>query len=340
MIDFEVSQAILDARQQAALARMRGWGWLQLSGPDRLDFLQRLSTNDFRGLAPGKGLPTVITSSTGHVQALLIVYAGTDTLYIRTEPGQAAGVARYLGKMIFWNDHIEIADAGSQVAQWAVYGPAAHQVVEEMSGETLDDLHAYSWRTAQIDGVTVSLHCGGPLEVPKWTIVGPATEAEHLDSVLTARLALLEASECRQLRVEAGIPAWDAELNDQVTPLEAGLIQAVHFNKGCYTGQEVIARQYNYEKISRLLVGLLLPVDLASDVLASLTGAKVQRSGASGGGRPGFAGSVVRSAAMGRPIALAVVPRDAANPGTEVVITYGDQLIAATVTSLPFPQQG
>ena len=86
------------ARHAVAVADISDSGWLTLGGPDRLEFLHRLSTNDLRGLQAGQGLPTVLTNATGRVIAVLLVFAGEDRLYLRTEPGQARQVARYLNE--------------------------------------------------------------------------------------------------------------------------------------------------------------------------------------------------------------------------------------------------
>ncbi len=107
------------------------------------------------------------------------------------------------------------------------------------------------------------------------------------------------------------------------------MLPAVHFNKGCYTGQEVIARMANYDRIPRRLMGLLLPDSATPD----LSGCPV----AAGGGRPGFVGTVVASPALSRPIALAVVPRDA-EAGSEVTVNGPSGPVNATVAPLPFVQ--
>jgi len=114
-----------------------------------------------------------------------------------------------------------------------------------------------------------------------------------------------------------------------VTPLEVGLTAAVHFDKGCYTGQEVIARQANYDKVNRRLVGLILPPGKGP----ALRGAAVR----AGNARPGVITSVVDSPAIGGAIALAIVPRSAAQPGSVVTITQAGEDLAAEVAPLPFP---
>jgi folate-binding protein YgfZ len=318
------------ARQAVAVADIGDWGWLVVNGPDRLDFLHRLSTNDLRGLRPGQGLPTVLTSATGRVIAALWVYAGEDGLYVRTEPGQARQVSRYLNSMIFFNDHAELP-AAPEVQQFALFGPGAGELLGRLAGLPGELVAApYGWRDAEIAGTAVAIQRGGPLALPDWTVVAPRGQAGAVFQALTAEAAVLDAETLAALRVEAGLPAWGHELSDQVTPLETGLSAAISYTKGCYTGQEVIARQTNYDKITRRLAGLILPEGEAC--APGLAGAPV--SGVAG--RPGFIGTVAASPALGRCIALAVVPRDLAVPGSSATIRVGDREITATVAELPF----
>lgn len=314
------------ARTACAFADLSDGGWLRLTGRDRLDLLHRLSTNDLRKLGPGQGAPTVLTSATGRVMALLMVYAGEQEAFLRTQPGQASGVARYLNSMIFWQDEVAVADLSADTVQFGVYGP---QAIERLAGliAALPAVPVYGWGSATLAGVNVTLHRGGPLETQSWTVVAPRWSADEVRAALATIATELDAGTVAVLRVEAGLPAWGRELNDQVTPLETGLLPAISFNKGCYTGQEVIARQVNYDKVPRNLVGLLLDGDAADRV----------RNGASvaGPGRGGFVGSVVTSPALGRPIALAVVPRELAQPGTQIKVLQGEEEFVATVTALP-----
>ena len=119
----EPAAAYTAAHEAAAFTDASEHGWLRLTGRDRLDLLHRLSTNNVRALSPGNGRPTVLTSPTGRVMALLTVYADTDASFVRPQPGQATGVARYLNSMIFWQDQVEVADLSRETAQFGVYGP-------------------------------------------------------------------------------------------------------------------------------------------------------------------------------------------------------------------------
>ena len=80
------------ARSTAAFSELTGYGWLQVKGRDRLDLLNRLSTNDLRKLAAGEGRPSVLTSPVGRVMALLFVYAGAEAAYVRLMPEQTSKI--------------------------------------------------------------------------------------------------------------------------------------------------------------------------------------------------------------------------------------------------------
>jgi folate-binding protein YgfZ len=302
-------------------------GWLRLSGRDRLDLLHRLSTNDLKKLAAGEGQPTVLTSPTGRVMALVTVYADAEAAYVRLSPGQNEAIARYLLSMIFFQDEVEVADLTLQTAQFAVFGPRATDFLGRATNSSLGMMPPYGWQSATVFDTDFSVHRGGALEPWAWTVVTSLEQAGAVEGILSGGSPKLDSDTVELLRIEAGLPVWGRELRDQVTPLEAGLLPAINFNKGCYTGQEIIARQVNYDKVTRNLVGLVLP----SDAPTELTGATVQ-----GPGRGGFIGSAAFSPALDRPIALAIIPRDLNQPGAAVTVLNDGHEIPATVAALPF----
>jgi tRNA-modifying protein YgfZ len=316
------------ARTAIAWADLSGHGWLRVTGRDRLDFLQRLSTNDFRGLASGAGLPTVLATATGRIIALLIACATEDAVYLRTSPGRASALTAHFNSLIFWNDELEVNDLSAETVQLGLFGPGAPKWLADIAGASTADLQPYAWHAGSIGGIPAMIQRGGTLEAPDWIVIAAAKHSDELRSILTAAAPSLDGDSFEILRVEKGVPAWGTELSDQVTPLEAGLRAAISDNKGCYTGQEVIARQLNYDKVTRHIVGLLLPADAP---IAGLKGAVI-----AGSGRGGFVGTAVWSPALDRPIALAFVPRDVAEPGAIATIKQTDAEIAGEVTKLPF----
>jgi folate-binding protein YgfZ len=167
---------------------------------------------------------------------------------------------------------------------------------------------------------------GGPLEAQDWTLVVPRSDGDTFAGELAEQAVTLDAAGFDQLRIEKGLPTWGHELSSEVTPLETNLISAISFSKGCYTGQEVIARQTNYDKVTRRLVGLILDEGAPT----SLTGGVIP-----GPGRGGIVTSSTDTSRFGV-IALAIVPRDLAEPGTTVTVQQGEHTYPARITSLPF----
>jgi tRNA-modifying protein YgfZ len=143
---------------------------------------------------------------------------------------------------------------------------------------------------------------------------------------LEAGIKELNRSEYEILRVEAGLPSAQHELSEEYSPLEVNLESAISDKKGCYTGQEVIARQMTYDKVTRRLVGLLLGEEIP-------LGAQLR-----GEGKPvGVITSTVLSSRYG-PIALSIIKRPYNQPGTELIVDVGESKLVARVTQLPFTQ--
>lgn len=321
--------AYLAAYNEAAFTDLSDHGWLRLTGGDRLDLLHRLSTNAVKALAPRQGAATVLTSPEGRVQALLFVYAGQDAAFVRLMPGQMPATLRYLQRMIFWQDDVQLTDLSSATAQFGVHGPQAAAIVTELTGIQAAALMPYGWETGAIGGAEVGVHRGGALEQWAYSLTAAAVNTPVIRAALADHCPQLSPASIDLLRIEAGLPAWGRELSDAVTPLETGLLAAVSFNKGCYTGQEVIARQTNYDKVTRRLVGLVFDREVTRD--ATLAGAQV-----AGPGRGGFVGSAAHSPRLNRTIALAVVPRELTQPGTTVTVIHGEVRDEAVVHALPF----
>jgi folate-binding protein YgfZ len=347
MMDETHLAAYRAAHEAVAFADLSDWGWIVLAGRDRLDLLHRLTTNDLKKLRPGQGAPTVFTNANGRVIAVATVLAGEDEVFLRTMPGLAAGVTRYLNSMIFWQDEVTVADLTAGAAQFALYGPRSGDFLQSLATEGISHLQPYDWRPAHLSGTLTSVHRGGPLDTCPWLLDVAATSRSAVHDLLSAAAPQLSAESVDLLRIEAGLPLWGRELSEQVTPLETGLLAAISFNKGCYTGQEVIARQTNYDKVTRNLVGLELALPPTSPLLARQEVGAADTQGTSEGpwglvrgpGRGGFVGSVAYSPSLARVIALAVVPRDLVQAGLEVEVTRFEQSVKAIVRNLPFKSE-
>jgi folate-binding protein YgfZ len=291
-------------------------GVLQLTDADRHDFLQRMTTNNIAVLRPGQSAVTVLTSPTARVLQVFTVIATSDELVLLPAPGQSQALARHLRGQIFFMDKVKVHDLGSEWGRLRVMGPKAEEILAAIGAE-VGSLTPNSV-IIQDDLMVVAQP---QFEVPGFEVVVRAEKREETTVALLdagGRAVGENAYEAR--RVELGQPAAGAELTEEYTPLEAGLGWACAENKGCYTGQEIIARQITYDKVTKNLVTLRL-----SDATAAGSDVTVE------GRSVGTVTSVAYSPGLNAPVALAILKRPFNAPGTTVQIGAQN----ATVESAP-----
>lgn len=256
----------LALRRGAALIDRSTAGRLRLTGADRLDLLHRTSTGALKDLAPGAGATTVIQTETAKIIDWLTLYHDPDETLVTTARGRAAAVAAWIDRIVIMDD-VLVEDVTASTAQLELCGPGARALLGRFAGpELLVGLGApHAHAQAQIDGVAVRICAGRMQEPPYYELILPASA---LDAVC-ARLRTLGATPvskaaAESLRVELGVPAVGHELTLDANPLEARLHASISFTKGCYTGQEVIAKMITYKSTKRTLVGFRLAGPLAA----------------------------------------------------------------------------
>ncbi|MGV9312777.1 CAF17-like 4Fe-4S cluster assembly/insertion protein YgfZ [Streptomyces sp. NPDC003691] len=270
-------------REQAALADGSGLvdlshrGVITVTGADRLSWLHLLITQHVTDLPPGQATEALILSSNGHIEHGLSLVDDGETVWIHTEPGARGELTAYLQSMIFFY-RVEIADRTDEFA--VVHLPAG------------------SVAPAPDGTVVRETPYGRDLFLPRAAL--EAYAAEH------GPLAGMLAYEA--LRIEAHRPRVGFETDHRTIPHELGLIgTAVHLQKGCYRGQETVARVQNLGKPPRRLVFLHLD---GSEVHLPGPGTPVRLAKDGDGGRQlGFVTSSARHYELG-PIALALVKRN------------------------------
>ena len=268
------------ATEGAALHDNSYTGRLKASGDDALDLLNRLSTNLVVNLSSGRGAPTILTTDRGRIIDLLgVVNTGEYTLLL-TSPDSQQRVIDWLDKYTIMED-LTVTDLTPETALLTVCGPqcaaALNSVLqfeppgqEGADGADLASLQPYSGLSATVGGNDTGAETGADTDThPVMLIRRPLGELPAFDLVMTPQAAPVvwqrlaaagvtpigqEAFEAVQVR--HAVPRYGRELGDAFNPLEAGLIGSVDFAKGCYIGQEVIARLDTYEKVQRYLVRL------------------------------------------------------------------------------------
>lgn len=297
-------------------------GCLRISGPDAAAFLQRQSTNDVRLLAPNRSVLTVLTSPTGRILDLLRLLKEQDaTILALTLPGYAAATGRYLKSRIFFMDKVSVEDCSGQWSLFDLEGARAGELLGSLGLETpgIDQV-----TSGDVFGTAVRVVGQPGLAGTGFRLIVPAAALLVVEkSLAEAGGERLDHARYEILRVEAGLPAAGTELDERYTPLETSLDGAISSTKGCYTGQEVIARQLTYDKVTQRLAGLRLSAPVAAGLPVFVEGRAI-----------GAVTSFAQSPVYG-PIALAILKRPFHEPGREVQVGAGEG-IRATVSGLPF----
>lgn len=285
-----------------------------LGGEDRLAFLDRLSTARVADLAPGTGRATLLLNDAGRVVDALACHAGAEGAALVTSgPGAAAVVAAQLRRYVLYHDRVRVTDAGNQVTVLRLLGPGAPLVAGQALGLDLAGLGPGDW-LVQGEGAEAvwALRHPEPGGLGGFDLVLPAGEAAwSLAERLPALGAgALDADDYARLRVRAAWPAFGREIDpaggSRANPLELGLRTLVDFGKGCYLGQEVVARLDSYDKVQRTLVRLALAGPAApGDAVRAAEGPAAEP-----GDRPGRLTTVVPAAPPDHGwLALALLPR-------------------------------
>ncbi len=237
-------------------------GRFETHGRDRFELIQRISTNDLLNMDVGEGRPTILTSPTGRIIDRLVVYNGGKTGIVTTEPGRGQVVREFLQRQIFFNDEVRIQDLSTTTKQFVLHGPNADAVIREFSADAGKKSYL-EFIDAKIADASVMLLKRKPLVGTHWVVIVPNEQAVAVWQALLAAgeqhgLKLAGSLTYNMLRIKAGRPAAGRELSSDYIPLEAGLWDEVSFKKGCYTGQEIIARMESRNRLAKTMVKLSL----------------------------------------------------------------------------------
>ena len=261
-IDLTVYQA---ARETAVLTDRSDLGTIIISGETRFDMLNRMSTQKVHAMNKGEGTATILTTDIGRIIDRLLLYATGSTLYTLTSENNSDAIARYLMRFVFFQDDFHMQDISEGTLIFGVYGPQARQKVIE-AGFTDEELPLHHWRQTKFGEVTVYLHRTDPIHGDGYFIIGEEKDREMLwQRLLDTGLAVADAAAFDYLRIETGLPRFGQELTGDYIPLEANLWADVSFNKGCYIGQEIIARMESRGKLAKRLVQFTADTPLEPD---------------------------------------------------------------------------
>ncbi len=318
----------------AALIDLCHWGALRLTGGDRVRLLNALTTNDVESLEPRQGCHSALTTIKGKLVAELFVLRRESELFVLVSQGDTAAVAATIDKHIIADD-VTLEDVSGEYGVLAVEGPLARGIVWRLFPTAplpeaplrFTDTD-YLGRPVTVIGNRVTGESGFHLVVPA---AGIRRVREHVvqsgrgDDMAVAGRAAWDVR-----RVEAGLPWWGADVAPgENFPKECRLDGLVSYEKGCYLGQETLARMHHRGHPNRLLVGLTTdtgePPRAGSELYATGDADKAV----------GRVTSVVYSPALQKTLMMGYVRTEAAEPGTDLVLRAEGSETASAVVSLP-----
>ena len=305
-------------------------GRLKATGEDALDLINRLSTNGIVNLAPGQGAPTILTTDRGRILDLLGVVNTGDYVLLITSPDCQQAVIDWLDKYTIMED-LEVEDISGQTAAFTLCGPAcaatlASVMAPALAAGDLEELGPYAVLEGSIDG-QAALITRRPLGdmVAFDVVVDTASASLVWEALATAGATPVGLEAFNAALVQNAVPRHGREMGDAYNPLEAGLIGSVDFAKGCYIGQEVIARLDTYQKVQRYLVRLRFSEDARVE-----EGAGLELDGL----RVGQVTSLATIPSTGQLAGLGYVRTARANPGQTLTLA-APASGAAEVMDLP-----
>lgn len=313
------------AQSACALFDQPGRTQIELTGSDRARFLHNFCTNDIRSLQPGHGCEAFVTNVQGKVLAHIFVYAEPESLWLDSVPGCADRVLAHLQKYQI-SERVDFHDRTAETALLFLTGPDASTTLHA-AGALGADLPPLQHVRTTCAGQAIHVRRNDLLALPGFQIVCPVAGASDVrDRLLAAGARLASAPVFDALRIEAGFPEYGRDITDANLAQEVDRTEsAISFSKGCYLGQEPIARIDALGHVNQQLRGLRLASGLIPAVGSDVVSTDDEA-------RPlGKITSAALSFGSDFPVALAYMKRHFDSPGLQVRVRCGEELVPAEI---------
>lgn len=314
----------------AGIIDLSARGRLRVGGSEAVQFLNGLITNDMKTLNEHCWMPAVFPNVQGRlIAAVRVIRLANESeknpiFLLDTEEATHQAVLRAIERFTMAGD-FRVTDITADTEMFSIQGAAAAKLLSEVFGSVVDLPHDGVLET-KLDEVLVTIVRASHTAEDGFDVITTPALAKDLTQQLIAKGAELVAAETFEtLRIEAGVARFGSDMDESNVVSETNLDDAVSFTKGCYIGQEIIARIKYRGHVAKKLTGFVLSgvdVPAAGTSIKSVEGKEIGRIT-----------STTFSPALEKPIALGYVRYEFLNAGTEVVV--GDS-VKATVTELPF----
>jgi folate-binding protein YgfZ len=330
-VDASVAADYESFHDGAAIVDLTDRGRMRFHGHGAKDALNGLLTCDVAPLTNGHGAYGVALTNKGKVVADVSVFAMDESFLAEVPlavwPAWKDLVAKFVNPRLS-----KRTDETELTCEIGIFGPRATNIIASMTGSdvvSLEELSMYGHLTAAVDGVIVNVARIPDFGVDGFRLLAVREAFDRLrESTITLGGRVVGGAAIEVARIEAGRPLWGVDMDDSTLPQEANLeaLNAISYTKGCYTGQEVVARLHFRGHVNKRVVGL------------RVDGSAVPARGTTILGAEGKEVGDVRSSAMSPrfgPIALAMVRREV-NVGDSVAFSVDGADMRATVSALPF----
>lgn len=316
---------------EAGLLDLSVQGVVELRGRDRSRFLHGMVTNDIRNLSPGQGCYALMLTPQGRILTDMRVLCLEEALMLVVDADLVEKDMALLRRYII-ADQVEVIDRSSDLAILSLQGPKAAEAIARLcAGTSLPEV-PFAHLPIQVGSLTTRCARVRRTASGGYDLVVPASQSVDLWKLLLqegkpAGLRPVGLKAWNVRRLEAGIPWYGVDMDEARIPLETGLEEAISYSKGCYIGQEVVARATFRGHVNRKLMGLVL-----SSGEPARGGDKIFRNGQ----EVGWVTDSAYSPGLRRAIALAYIRKEAWDPGTSVGVDSAAGRTDAEVTQYPF----
>ncbi len=253
------SFAMTQAFDGAIMCDRTSSGIIRVTGEDRLSFIHNQTTNKIQSLKSGQGCNTVFVNSTGRNIDLVTVLIKEEEILLLTSPQQNQPLIEWMDRYIFPFDKVKLEDITGQYTILSLIGNKAGEILSEWVEKSWLNDEKFNHHHLQIEGVELTLLVDSSLQIPGYTLLIPPEKNTTIWTKLTQKkITPMGTIGYEKLRILQGKPKPSAELTTDYNPLETGLWEAISFDKGCYIGQETIARLNTYKGVKQKLWGIKL----------------------------------------------------------------------------------
>ena len=306
-------------------------GQLIVKGNDHVDFLHRLTTNELRHLQPGQGLVTIFANEKGRIIDRVGLLKQENEIRLLTSAGTDTKLTDWINKYIFLDD-VHVENISTKTGLLSLFGPKATSLLDRLFKQSTtnlkeNDFIKYTWQNTLL-----IIHRGGEFNIPEYNVLIPENLLVELWEKFCSvgeefNLTLMGEKALEILRIEAGRPKYNRDFNEDMNPHEAGMFSFVNFEKGCYIGQEVIARLDTYDKVQKRLMGIILQSERLPETQDKIM-IDDQESG--------FITSATFSYGLNKNIALGYIKTKYAGENKPVRIISKTDSLSGIITELPF----